>query len=203
MTAAPVFKETYESYLTRIGDLDVTTRQAILGIELRDAQAVIPFFNTTYFAGANGIFDLEGRTPNLSVCVILCKYLLMCPREVPRIQGLAAFQDFKDAAPLIPFFSNAVQGEVARCFSGNLRALDRACGALGARPYEGDLGYQIKYRFEGLPRVPVYLLFNDAEEGFGAQCTLLFERRAESFLDMESVAMLAGALAHLLSPAKQ
>ena len=69
---------------------------------------------------------------------------------------------------------------------------------MGGEAYTADLAYQIKYRFQGLPRVPVYLLFNDAEEGFAAQCTLLFEKSVASFLDMESVAMLGGALVRRL-----
>jgi hypothetical protein len=44
-----------------------------------------------------------------------------------------------------------------------------------------------------------YLLFNDAEEGFPAQCTLLFGQRAQNYLDMESLAILGGTLAHRLS----
>jgi hypothetical protein len=63
------------------------------------------------------------------------------------------------------------------------------------------LAYQIKFQFSGLPQVPVYLLYNDAEEGFAAQCTLLFEQRAQNYLDMESLAMLGGILAVRLEKA--
>jgi hypothetical protein len=38
------------------------------------------------------------------------------------------------------------------------------------------------------------LLFNDADEEFLPQCLLLFERRAETYLDMESMAILAWLL---------
>ena len=82
----------------------------------------------------------------------------------------------------------------------NCDALAKACIALGGRLYEAELSYQLKYCFYGLPKVPVILLFNDAEEEFASQCTVLFERRAEAYLDMESLAMLGTTLAHWLSP---
>jgi hypothetical protein len=53
--------------------------------------------------------------------------------------------------------------------------------------------------FDPLPQVPILLLFNDADEEFPAQCLLLFERRAEKYLDMESMAILAWLLTDYLS----
>jgi hypothetical protein len=198
MAVSKVFDETYEAYLSRIGDIDLEHRQAILGYEFRDGQAVIPFFNTTLYAGSRGIFDRYGKTPDHSVSVVLFRYLLMCPDQVPPSGGLAAFKDFRDAAPLIHFFANTVQGDVVRKFVGNTPALEKACLAVGGEPYTEDVAYQVKYRFRGLPRICLFLFFNDAEEGFDAQCSILFERSTEAFLDMESVAMLGGALSRKL-----
>lgn len=195
---AQVFRETYESYLQQIGEVDLAAVAEILGLEIEEDQARVDFFNRSYWIGSRGIHDKNAKIPDFSVCVVLCKYLLMCPHEIPDAHGLAAFKDFKDAAPLVHFFANSVQKEVARKFEGATGALEEACRRLGGEAYAADLAYQIKYRFQGLPRVPVYLLFNDAEEGFAAQCTLLFEKSVASFLDMESVAMLGGALVRRL-----
>lgn len=198
MVVSKVFDETYEAYLTRIGEIDLERHQAVLGYEIQDGQAAIPFFNTILYASSRGIYDAYGKTPQLSVSVILCRYLLMCPNEVPPSGGLAAFKDFKDAAPLAHFFSNTVQGDLVRKFGGNPPALEKACSAIGGEPYTGDVAYQVKFRFRGLPRIPLFLFYNDAEEGFAAQCSILFERSTEAFLDMESLAMLGGTLSQKL-----
>jgi len=198
MVKAAVFEETYHAYLEEIANLTLPELRDILGVEIFEDQAVIPFFNTHYHVGSSGIVDQEGKKPRLSVCVILCKYLLMCPKAIPAASGLAAFKDFKDAGPLIQFFDNTVQGDVARGFSGKSAVLEDACRKLGGLPVKDDWSYQVKYRFDGLPRVPVYMLFNDQEEGFPAQCTMLFDRRTEVFLDMESVAMMASSLSSKL-----
>ena len=49
-------------------------------------------------------------------------------------------------------------------------------------------------QFDALPKVPVIVLFNDADDEFPTQCSLLFERRAESYLDAECLAMIARLL---------
>ena len=45
-------------------------------------------------------------------------------------------------------------------------------------------------QFDALPKIPVLMLFNDIDEEFPAQSTVLFERRAENYLDMECLAMV-------------
>jgi hypothetical protein len=73
--------------------------------------------------------------------------------------------------------------------------LERQCRALGGRPWDTDVSCQLAFQFRALPRVPVFLLFNDADEDFPAQCTLLFQRDAASYLDMECLAMVGATLA--------
>ena len=48
----------------------------------------------------------------------------------------------------------------------------------------------IKTIYPALPKVPMLLLFNDKDDEFPAQCSVLFEKRAKKFLDMECLAMV-------------
>ena len=127
MPVATVFDETYENYLSQIGELDLTALGGILGFEVKSGAAVINCFNRTYHVSHKGIRDTSGKRPNLSVSVLLCKYLLMCPDRAPREQGLVTFKDFRDAAPLVQYFRNSVQGMIEEKFRGNIGGLDRAC----------------------------------------------------------------------------
>jgi hypothetical protein len=49
-----------------------------------------------------------------------------------------------------------------------------------------------------LPKVPSLLLFNDKDDEFPAQCSVLFEKRADKFLDMECLAMVGMLLSEYL-----
>ncbi len=199
MPRAPVFDQTYEHYLSQIGEIDLAAVQDRLGFDLEGGRAVIPLLGQSFWVCPEGIWDAKGRQPSLAVCVILAKYLLHCPNRVPAAGELSTFKDFKDAAPLAGYFADTVEGAVARRFAGRLTALKTACRMLGGEPHDANWAYQLKFRFAGLPRVPLYLLFNDAEEGFPAQCILLFKDSVQHYLDMESVAMLGSVLVRSLT----
>ena len=55
--------------------------------------------------------------------------------------------------------------------------------------------------FEALPKVPILMLFNDGDDEFSARCLVLFERRAEKYLDMECLATVGWLLADYLHKA--
>ena len=56
----------------------------------------------------------------------------------------------------------------------------------------------MKRRFRALPRVPLLLLFNDADEEFPAEARILFRANAERILDMECLAILGWLLSSKL-----
>ena len=198
MAHAPVFDETYRYYLEKIAGMDLPACRTVLGFDMDGPEAVLPLLGRPYHVGGKRVADPDGRRPPLGICIILFKYLLMCPPAPARDETLCTFKDFKDAAPLVHYFNQNAAGRVTDRFTGHAQALQAACEQAGGEPFATDLGYAVKYRFQGLPRVPVYLLFNDEEDGFAAQCTLLFHRSAGIYLDMESLSMLGVALAEKL-----
>jgi hypothetical protein len=109
---------------------------------------------------------------------VLCKYILLYPGHEPTQGDWTAFKDFKDAAPLVTLFSNTKEQVIARDFSGEGDKLESACNTLGGRPVKTELSYDIMMKLHPLPKVPVLLLFNDADDEFPADCKVLFERRA-------------------------
>lgn len=195
MQKAAVFEKTYRYYLDRIANLDLAALAPKLGFMMQGSSAVVSMYGRPYTICAQGLRDRQGRQPDLGVCVILFKYLLMCPQNEPRDHSLFAFKDFKDAGPLVTYFTSNAHMAVAKAFRGRPEALAEICEKVGGSIFENDLSYQVKYRFQGLPKIPVYLLFNDEEEHFPAQCTLLFQRSAGSYLDMESLSILGVLLA--------
>ena len=185
-----VFEQTYEDYLTQIAELDFNFIAPTLGADVDGEAIVIPFFGEPYRISPQGIADSSGKKPHLSICVILCKYLLMCPFIEPLGGNWMAFKDFKDAAPLVHAFSNTVTRPIAETFSGRLPALDKSAKNMGGYPPGENFPYDLSLQFDALPKLPLLLLFNDQDEEFPAQCGVLFEQRTEKFIDMECLAMV-------------
>ena len=185
-----IYEQTYKDYLARIAELDFHFLADKLGMQLDGQDVIIPFFGKPYRVSAGGISDPSNRQPHLSVTVILCKYLLMCPMIEPLEGNWMSYRDFKDAAPLIRAFYNTVIHPIAEIFSGRLAELEKAGEKIGGYAPADAFSYDLNIRFDALPKVPVLLLFNDKDDEFPAQCSVLFEKRAENFLDMECLAMV-------------
>jgi hypothetical protein len=193
-----VFEKIYQEYMSAVSRVDLGRVKDRLGLKLDKGEAVIPFYGIPYRVSGQGIADSQGRRPNHAVSVILCKYLLLCPEGEPVESEWVTYKDFKDAAPFVGGFSNNAEKPIIRMFSGRLSELRQACLGLTGRPVDAGIDADLVMRLDALPKVPVLLLFNDRDDDFPAQCSLLFERRAEKYLDMECLAMTGWALSEWL-----
>jgi hypothetical protein len=193
-----VFDEIYRDYLDQVSRIDLTRIKDALGFALRAQEAVVPLFGRDYRVSGQGIFDPEGRRPSHSVSVVLCKYLLLCPDPEPRESEWVAYRDFKDAGPFVHGFRANAEANIAKTFCGRIKALEELSGQYAGLPSQDDYPGELRMRFCALPRVPMLMLFNDEDEEFPSQCSLLFERRAQHYLDMECLALCGWILAEWL-----
>lgn len=197
-TQAPIFQEIYENYLSEVAALSLPSRAETLGIRVDGDGATIPFFHRTCTVSPTAVADEKGRKPSHAVCVILCKYLLLCPDHPVPDAAVVTYKDFREAGPYVGGFHNTAQRPIAEAFSGRLWELERRGKALGGTVWETDVNCDLAMAFPALPRVPVFLIFNDADEEFGAECSLFFRRDAAQYLDMECIAMIGMTLAEWL-----
>ncbi len=198
MNPTSVFEETYKNYLTRIAELDFARIAERLGAEMSGAELIIPFFGNPHRVSTQGLSDPSGNRPDFSVSVVLFKYLLLCPDVDPIEDDWVSFKDFKDAAPFAGSFVNYTEAPLAKYFSGRLKYLEEACRGNHGHPPASTFSYDLSMQFNALPKIPVLMLFNDTDEEFAARCAVLFERRAEKYLDMECLAMVGMQLSERL-----
>ena len=86
-------------------------------------------------------------------------------------------------------------------FTGRPGALHQAAAGLGGQAPTDSFPHDLALAIPALPKVPLLLLFTDADDEFPAACSVLFERRAAAYLDMECLAMLGMQLARRLASA--
>ena len=195
---SPVFKETYKNYLDQVAGLEFKSLEKKLGIRADTDKVVIPFFGRLYTISNKSIVDPAGKQPSLEISVVLCKYLLLCPEMAPPEGDWVSYRDFKDSVPLTSFYANSAEQSLARHFSGRIDDLERSCKTLGGFSPDIELSYEISLQFNSLPKVPLLMLFNDADEEFPAHCSVLFKRNAEMYLDAECLAILGMLLSAYL-----
>ncbi len=186
----PEYEKTYRKYISEVAQKDLDSIKGKLDIDVEGNTAVIPFLNEHFRISPEGIADASGSRPRLQFCVVLCRYILMCPKIEPNDTTWTAYRDFKDAGPLTVFWANDVERSIAVGFSGKREKLMSACSNLKGYPPDSQLSYEIKMQFNILPKIPVLLLFNDEDDEFPASCSVLFQKSAEKYLDGESLAII-------------
>ena len=198
MKKATVFEDTYRDYLAQIAGIDLFPKAERLGAEALENALIIPFYGKPHRISKEGVFNASGKRANFAISVVLCRYVLQCPPEIPLNGEWITYRELKDAGPLVGYFISNTTKIIETAFAGNTAALEAASQSLGGRFNQNESSYDLSITFDFLPRLPVYLRFNDKDDEFPAQCSLLFRQSAEKYLDMECLSIggtyLTGAL---------
>lgn len=198
--AADVFEKTYQMYLEQIGKRNLPELAKRLNVDMEHDMLPVKLFGRRYHVSDKGIEYPENKPLVHAEIVILCQYVIRFPHAFPFSSNWVMFRDFTDAAPLVQGFRANAEDTIADTFSGKLEQLKAACNAMGgSKPeLEQPLQYDLIRMFQALPDLPMLLLFNDEDEEFPAEVKIMFEDRAEKFLDMESLSMLGWLLSDYL-----
>jgi hypothetical protein len=101
-----IFEDTYQLYLEELSHIDIAARADLLGVNSEKDGLRIPLYGREYLVSKGGIADPDGRQVTPAIRVVLCKYVLTCPAELPVLSDrLVTYREFKDAGPLISYFT--------------------------------------------------------------------------------------------------
>ena len=200
-----VFESHYQDYCRQISFVDFATVKELLGIQIENNTALIPFLNRTYQVSSQGILKMNNEKADYITCVILAKYILLCPDKLYLDSDWCTFRDFKKESHFTNanFFNIETTGKIKTQFSGKLNNLKTACKKLNGVVQHMGLAYDLSVSFTVLPRLSLLLLMNDVDEDFPAECKVLFQKQGEYYLDPESLAMTSGLLAKRLIQADE
>ena len=162
-----------------------------------------PFLNMKYFGHNLQVFKDEVRYPegveaNPWDAILLYNYIASQGGVEPTGTWIT-FQSLPNSVSKTKTLKR-LEGELAAHFAGKQRQLEEAAARLGTEPVRtaGDADLQLV--FHPLPKVPVLLLFweADQEEDFPAQVHFLFDGSVSDYLDLESLLFLVEQLADRL-----
>jgi len=198
--ASEIFETNYNNYCRQIAGVNFSLIKNTLGIEGDEDRLVIPFLNRDYRISKNGITDASGDRPDYITCVILAKYVLLCPDHIHQNAEWVSFKDFRKTSHFtnLNFFRSDVEQAIVKGFSGRIEALSRAGKELNGMDHPLTDAYDLSIQFNALPRISLLMLFNDKDDEFPAQCSILFQKQAEFYLDPESLLMTGAVLARNL-----
>ena len=198
MDNSKIFSEVYPDLLSRVKPMDLSQKLDILGIHKRDSLFVFDFFNRQLVFDGDDFFDTAGVDLTTAVKVVLCTYILMSPEKELKSDGkLVTFREFSDAGPLFLRFTENTAKIIQTHFSNRFEVLGRRCLKLGGTILTHQ-SYDISVRFRALPKIPIILNFNDADELMPANAGFLYLDTAASYLDLQCLTVTCTYLTGLL-----
>ena len=197
MKKADVFEVTYRRYLEQIAGIDLIARADTLGAGVNDDALLIPFYGSPHRVSREGVLNAAGQKATFAVSVLLCCYVLQCPETAPEPGDWVTYREFKDAGPLTGYFTTNTNKIIETTFAGRTDALKAACLRMGGTFVQAP-AFDVAVMFEMLPRIPVFFRFNDRDDLFPAQSSILFRQSAEKHIDMECLAIGGTYLTGLL-----
>ncbi len=185
----------------KVAPLDFAALAAGLGADYGE-EAGRPYLALAYFGDCLQVFTDELRYPPGALAdpwdaILLYNYIASQGSRQPTGDWIA-YNSLPNSVSKAKTLAR-LERELAAHFSGQAGALKEKAAHLGAEPVAvGGEDADVQALFQPLPRVPILLLFWDADpaEGFQAQCRLLFDASVSDYLDLEAMLFL---VEHLLA----
>ena len=182
--------------------------ERIGGSLVRDADGValeLPYFTGTIRISETGIRMSDGSDLDRWEQVFLYNHMAQGGKRLP-VGRWKAFDQIPNTVSKVKSMKAHVEDVLQKQFQGKVDILRRACEICGGMPAtdtdlpEGEGGSDVAVVFRPLPRIPILLLFWDADplEGFEARAKLLFDETIVEHLDIESIVFLSEHLTRRL-----
>ena len=172
------------AHLTRAELISTAERS---GLDFDGRGLDVPFFGAAHTITEAEVTGPDGNPAAPAIAEVLREYVAHCPKSPPIENRLVSFRELAGAGPLVVSFANNTNKTITATFSGKLEKLINAAAPLSGIPAPDAAGYDLVIRFRALPGIPLYLQFNDAEDSFPAQCSLLLRASVETYLGMRAV----------------
>ena len=184
----------------KVAPLDFGALAAGLGAKYGE-EAGRPYLSLAYFGYCLQVFKDELRYPPGALAdpwdaILLYNYIASGGSREPTGDWIA-YNSLPNSVSKAKTLVR-LEAKLASHFAGKAAALRERALALGAELTAVGEDADLKAIFLPLPRVPVLLLFWDAEpgEGFGALARFLFDASVPAYLDLEAMLFL---VEHLLA----
>lgn len=164
---------------------------------------VLPYFNTTIHIHRDHIRRCDGSELGRWEQVFIFNHMAQGGSKMPT-GSLKALQEIPNTVSKIKSMQSQVEMPLRERFARRRDELAAAAERIGGKDVSAKVASaDLAVLFTPLPRIPVMLLFWDAdtEGGFDAEVKLSFDETITEHLDIESILFLSETLAGLLNNA--
>jgi hypothetical protein len=159
-----------------------------LGGSLTDGLPAIPLFGEPCLVKEDGVHRAASSLDTTG-SILVIRYLLTAGDE-PLRNAWVPYRDFRDGARFASYIKANIEDRLAKAFTGKKELLQERIQAIGGVMYRSESRPDVAAALYPFPKVPLLLIFWDKDDEFDASLQFLFDRSAESYLDLEALAVV-------------
>lgn len=186
----------YRGLVARLPECDFREAAGRLGLDHSDGSVRLTFLGRPYRITRDGVQCDDGRPTNVNTLSVLLYYLFSTGRgdpegsyvlveALPRMVGMLGAQ------------SRLMTDPLERHFADGYGAFSAAATRLGGVEEASRAGSHL-WKFSVLPKIPVKLAFEEADDDFPVGVQIMLDRTAIEFLEFECLAFMIGCLVRAL-----
>jgi hypothetical protein len=156
-----------------------------LGASAGEGFFQVPFFKKTCFVKPDGVF-LDGTPLQPIPSIVVVRYLLNAGDD-PIFNLWVPFRDLKDAAQMGLYVQSKIEQRIADYCAGKKEHLKERLEALGGDAYRTGKNPELAVDMHPFPRIPLLVLFWDADAESSGSLQFLMDKSARGYLDVESL----------------
>jgi hypothetical protein len=193
------YDQIYTSLLPKLKNCDIVKQAERLNLRPEGDGAVAEFLGRRYKITNSGVDVIDGGKPvHINNRSLLIYYILSEGGNEPkfsfvpvnRLTGMIDGRNVQDGGWFIG-------RDLLRESKGSYAAFAAAAQKMGGE-YIGKLGGGECWQFIILPKIPVRLLFFEADQEFPAELQFQFDETAPYYMDFECLAFLSGSVLYEL-----
>jgi hypothetical protein len=191
------YEAIYETLIPRLVECDFAEAAGRLGFELLPTgNMAIDFLGRKYEIGLDGVTPADGKPVNVNNRSVLIYYALSQGRGEPAY-AFSLLHHF--AGGLGTGDTSWMTASLVREFGGDYEKFCLAARKLGL-VFEGTTrsGDSI-WSYALLPKIPIRLLYCEADDEFPCEVKIMFDNSASRFLEFEPLAFLCGCFVRALT----
>ena len=186
----------YLGLITKLSECDFQESAERLGLEYVDGGIQVYFLKREYRITLDGVEPLDGQPVNANNGSVLLYYLLSNGRGDPE-NSYVLFESIPRMISGLDFQNRMMSRPLERKFGNDYVKCSETALKLGGIEEESQMGKHL-WKFNVLPKIPLKIVFYEADDEFPTNIQIMLDKTALQFLEFECLAFMVGCFVRAL-----
>ena len=186
----------YLGLMTKLSECDFQESADRLGLEYVDGGIHVFFLKREYRITVDGVEPLDGQPVNVNNRSVLLYYLLSKGQGDPE-NSYILFESIPRMISGVSVQNRLMNTPLERYFDNDYAKFGEAAVELGGIEEESQMGKHL-WKFNVLPKIPLKIVFYEADDEFPVNIQIMLDKTAPQFLEFECLAFMVGCFVRAL-----